>query len=89
MPKGEWEWGIMIWNAMIFERDSAMSKESLEALLAKLKDDEGLQQSLKSATKLDDAVALAQGAGFDVSKYDFLEHKRLIGPHLLWEWDWI
>ncbi len=66
-----------------------MSKESLEALLAKLKDDEGLEQSLKAASNLDEAVALAQAAGFDVSKYDFLGHKRLIGPHLLWEWDWI
>lgn len=71
------------------ERNSEMSKESLEALLAKLKDDEGLQQSLKSVTNLDDAVALAQSAGFDVSKYDFLEHKSLIGPHWLWEWSWI
>ena len=66
-----------------------MSKESLAALLAKLKDDEPLQQSLKSAINLDDAVAIAQAAGYDVSKYDFLEQKRLIGPHLLWEWEWI
>ncbi|MEI6031919.1 MAG: Nif11-like leader peptide family natural product precursor [Synechococcaceae cyanobacterium ELA739] len=66
-----------------------MSKESLEALLTKLKDDEGLQQSLKSAANLDEAVALAQAAGFDVTKYDFLGHKGLIGPHWLWEWDWI
>jgi len=66
-----------------------LSKESLAALLAKLKDDERLQQSLNSATNLDDAVAIAQAAGYDVSKYDFLEQKRLIGPHLLWEWEWI
>jgi predicted ribosomally synthesized peptide with nif11-like leader len=66
-----------------------LSKESLAALLAKLKDDEPLQQSLKSAINLDDAVAIAQAAGYDVSKYDFLEQKRLIGPHLLWEWEWI
>lgn len=66
-----------------------MSKESLEALLSKLKDDEELLQSLKSASNLDDAVAIAQAAGFDVSKYDFFGQKRLIGPHLLWEWDWI
>ena len=32
---------------------------------------------------------LVKEAGFDVSKYDFLENKRLIGPHLLWEWNWI
>jgi predicted ribosomally synthesized peptide with nif11-like leader len=66
-----------------------MSKESLAALLAKLQDDESLQQSLKSATNLDDAVAIAQAAGYDVSKYDFLGQKRLVGPHLLWEWEWI
>jgi len=66
-----------------------LSKESLAALLAKLKDDERLQQSLNSATNLYDAVAIAQAAGYDVSKYDFLEQKRLIGPHLLWEWEWI
>jgi predicted ribosomally synthesized peptide with nif11-like leader len=66
-----------------------LSKESLAALLAKLKDDESLQKSLKSAANLDDAVAIAQAAGYDVSKYDFLEQKRLIGPHLLWEWEWI
>jgi predicted ribosomally synthesized peptide with nif11-like leader len=66
-----------------------MSKESLTALLVKLKDDESLQQSLKNATNLDDAVAIAQAAGFDVTKYDFLEQKLLVGPHLLWEWEWI
>jgi predicted ribosomally synthesized peptide with nif11-like leader len=66
-----------------------LSKESLAALLAKLKDDESLQKSLKSAANLDGAVAIAQAAGYDVSKYDFLEQKRLIGPHLLWEWEWI
>ncbi len=67
----------------------AMSKESLEALLAKLKDDEELQKKLKGAASLDEAVALGKEAGFDISKYDFLENKRLIGPHLLWEWSWI
>ena len=66
-----------------------MTKESLSVLLAKLKDDEILQQNLKSAASLDDAVGIAQAAGFDVSKSDFLEQKLLIGPHLLWEWEWI
>jgi predicted ribosomally synthesized peptide with nif11-like leader len=66
-----------------------MSKETLEALLAKLKSDDGLQEKLKAAANLDDAVMLVKEAGFDVSKYDFLENKRLIGPHLLWEWNWI
>ena len=66
-----------------------MSKETLEALLAKLKSDDGLQEKLKAAANLDDAVMLVKEAGFDVSKYDLLENKRLIGPHLLWEWNWI
>ena len=71
------------------DRICTMTKESLSVLLAKLKDDEILQQNLKSAASLDDAVAIAHAAGFDVSKYDFLEQKLLIGPHLLWEWEWI
>lgn len=66
-----------------------MSKETLEALLAKLKNDDELQEKLKAVANLDDAVMLVKDAGFDVSKYDFLENKRLIGPHLLWEWNWI
>jgi predicted ribosomally synthesized peptide with nif11-like leader len=71
------------------DRICTMTKESLSVLLAKLKDDEILQLNLKSAASLDDAVGIAQAAGFDVSKYDFLEQKLLIGPHLLWEWEWI
>jgi predicted ribosomally synthesized peptide with nif11-like leader len=66
-----------------------MSKESLEVLLATLKEDAELQARLNSATTLDQAVAIANEAGFDITKYDFLEHKRLIGPHHLWEWSWI
>lgn len=66
-----------------------MSTESLEVLLAKLKDDDTLQEKLKAATSLDQAVAIVKEAGFEITKYDFLEHKQLIGPHLLWEWSWI
>ena len=49
-----------------------MSEEQLSAFLAKLKDDAGLQEKLKSAADLDAAVALAKEAGFDVSKADWL-----------------
>jgi predicted ribosomally synthesized peptide with nif11-like leader len=49
-----------------------MSEEQLSALLAKLKDDAGLQEKLKGAADLDAAVALAKEAGFDVSKADWL-----------------
>ena len=52
-----------------------MSEEQLTALLAKLKEDTGLQEKLKSATDLDAAVALAKEAGFDVSKADWPKYK--------------
>lgn len=66
-----------------------MSKEQLQALLAKLDDDLALQAKFKGAADLDAAVAVAKEVGFDVSKADWLEHKRLIGTHWLWEWSWI
>jgi predicted ribosomally synthesized peptide with nif11-like leader len=52
-----------------------MSKEQLAALLAKLKDDAGLQEKLKGAADLDDAVAIVKEAGFDVSKADWVEYQ--------------
>ena len=52
-----------------------MSEEQLSALLAKLKDDEGLQEKLKGASDLDAAIALAKEAGFDVSKADWLKYQ--------------
>lgn len=66
-----------------------MSKEQLQTLLEQLKDDGELQEKLKGATNLDAAVAIANSFGFDVSKADWLENKRLIGAHWLWEWNWI
>ena len=51
-----------------------MSAEQLTALLAKLNDDAGLREKLKGAADLDAAVAMAQEAGFDVSKADWLNH---------------
>ena len=53
----------------------AMSEEQLAALFAKLKDDAGLQEKLKGAADLDAAVAMAQEAGFDVSKADWLGYQ--------------
>jgi predicted ribosomally synthesized peptide with nif11-like leader len=53
----------------------AMSEEQLAALLAKLKDDAGLQEKLKGAADLDAALAIANEAGFDVSKEDWLKHQ--------------
>jgi predicted ribosomally synthesized peptide with nif11-like leader len=45
-----------------------MSEEQLSALLAKMKEDAGLQEKLKGAADLHAAVAIAKEAGFDVSK---------------------
>ena len=52
-----------------------MSEEQLSALLAKLKEDAGLQEKLKGAADLDAAVAIAKEAGFDVSKADWLRYQ--------------
>jgi predicted ribosomally synthesized peptide with nif11-like leader len=52
-----------------------MSEEQLSALLAKLKDDAGLQEKLKGASDLDAAVAMAKEAGFDVRKADWLRYQ--------------
>ena len=52
-----------------------MSEEQLAALLAKLKEDAGLQEKLKGAADLDAAVAVAKEAGFDVSKADWLKYQ--------------
>ena len=53
----------------------AMSEEQLTALLAKIKEDAGLQEKLKGAADLDAAIALAKEAGFDVSKADWLKYQ--------------
>jgi predicted ribosomally synthesized peptide with nif11-like leader len=52
-----------------------MSEEQLAALLAKLKDDEGLQEKLKDAADLDAVLAIAKDAGFDVSKAAWLKYQ--------------
>jgi len=52
-----------------------MSEEQLAALLAKLKDDVGLQEKLKSAADLDAILAVAKDAGFDISKAAWLRYQ--------------
>ena len=52
-----------------------MSEEQLSALLAKVKEDVGLQEQLKETADLDAAVALAKEAGFDVSQADLLRYQ--------------
>ena len=53
----------------------AMSEEQLSALLAKLKDDAGLQEKLKGAADLDAVLVIAKDAGFDVSKAAWLRYQ--------------
>jgi predicted ribosomally synthesized peptide with nif11-like leader len=52
-----------------------MSEEQLTALLAKLKEDTGLMEKLKGADDLDDAVAMAHSAGFEVSKTEWIQYQ--------------
>jgi predicted ribosomally synthesized peptide with nif11-like leader len=54
---------------------SAMSEEQLAALLAKLKDDAGLQKKLQGAGDLDAFLAIAKEAGFEISKADWLKYQ--------------
>jgi len=49
-----------------------MSEEQLVALLGKIKEDAVLQEKIKDAADLDAAVAIAEEAGFLVSKADWL-----------------
>ena len=52
-----------------------MSEEQLAALLAKIKEDAGLQEKLKGAADLDAFLTIAKEAGFDVSKADWLKYQ--------------
>ena len=56
-------------------RFHAMSENQLSALLANLQEDAGLQEKLKGAADLDAALAMAQEAGFDVTKADWLKYQ--------------
>ena len=50
-----------------------MSEEQLSALLAKLQEDAGIREKLQGAADLDALVLMANEAGFDVSKADWLK----------------
>lgn len=52
-----------------------MSEDQVSAFLAKLNEDEGLQEKLKGAEDLDAAVATAREAGLDMSKADRLRYQ--------------
>ena len=52
-----------------------MSEDQLKALLARLQEDVGFKERLQNATDLDAAVAMAQDAGFDVSKETWLGYQ--------------
>ena len=66
----------MDYNGTTITKPQPMSEEQLAALLAKLKEDAGLQEKLKGAADLDAVVALAKEAGFDVSKADWLRYQE-------------
>jgi predicted ribosomally synthesized peptide with nif11-like leader len=50
-----------------------MPEESLLMLISELKKNVELQQKLRGATDLDDAISIAQQAGYNVRKSDWLE----------------
>lgn len=50
-----------------------MSEKELSSLLAKLKEDVGLQEKLKGAADFDAAVEIAKQAGFDITVSDWLQ----------------
>ena len=52
-----------------------MSQEQLAALLAKIKEDAGLQEKLKGAADLDAFLTIAKEASFDVRKADWLKYQ--------------
>jgi predicted ribosomally synthesized peptide with nif11-like leader len=53
-----------------------MSEEQISALLARISDDADLGERFMAAANLYAAVAIANGAGFDVSLADWLMHKH-------------
>ena len=52
-----------------------MPQDQLLSLLAKLREDTDLREKLQGAADLDAALALAQDAGCDVSKADWLDYQ--------------
>jgi predicted ribosomally synthesized peptide with nif11-like leader len=68
-------WGCEMMEATTTRAFPVMSEEQLSALLAKLKEDAGLQEKLKGAADLDTALAIAKEAGFEVSKADWVRRQ--------------
>jgi predicted ribosomally synthesized peptide with nif11-like leader len=66
----------MAYNRSTLSKPQAMSEEQLSALLAKLKEDAGLQEKLKGVADLDAALKLVKEAGFDASKADWLRYQE-------------
>ena len=54
-----------------------MSEEQLSALLAKLKEDEGLLEKFNGEANLDSALAIAKAAGFVISAEDLQSQREL------------
>jgi predicted ribosomally synthesized peptide with nif11-like leader len=52
-----------------------MSEEQLAALISLLKTDPSLMEKWKSATDYETAVSIAQNAGFNVTKADWLDYQ--------------
>ena len=52
-----------------------MSEDQVTAFLAAVNADAGLEEKLKNAKDLDGAVAIANQAGFSVSKDDWLKYQ--------------
>jgi len=59
-----------------------MSEEQLKALLAKLQEDVGLREQIQGADDIEAAVALANKAGFSVSKEDWSGRRELLALQL-------
>ena len=52
-----------------------MSEDQLSVFLAKLNEDEGLQEKLKGAADFDAAVAIAKEAGCNLTKGDLIRYQ--------------
>ncbi len=59
-----------------------MLEEQLSALLAKLKEDEGLLEKFNGEANLDSALAIAKAAGFVISAEDLQSQRELSDEEL-------
>lgn len=56
-------------------KSSIMSKETLNAFIAKIQSDSALMEQMKAATDIAGGIAIAKNAGFDLTQADFLRLK--------------